>query len=182
MRQSVFDTSERGDVVLLGGPLFPSGLQGILPDEDAFAPMNSFIDGNLLSMRRLKSGQLQMRSNAGIVSPCGAWIFLDYSPLLNRFEQASVLWAIAGTTKDSSGAALGACRVVATETGRIAIDGGLATVGPEGDVVGETISNGAGAYSIPVAMNTAHQLIAYKAGSPDVAGITRNDVTPAAVG
>lgn len=171
LHQSVFDEVPVNDTVLLAGALMPSsGLFNLVRDEDAFSPMNSFIDGNRLSMRRLKSGQLQMRSNAGIVSPCGAWIFLDYTPLLNRFEQASVQFRLNGITKDSTGAALGNCRVVVFETGRIALNGS--------PVVGETISDGSGNYTQDVPMNTAYQAIAYKPGSPDVAGITRNDLVP----
>jgi hypothetical protein len=139
-------------------------------DEDSYAPMNSFIEGNLLSIRRRRDGQLAFRVNAGIATPCGAWIWLDYTPLINPFEQATDRFVIAGITKDGTGSALGGCRVVALETGRLAVSGC--------PIVAETISDGGGNYSIEVPLNTAYELIAYKPGSPDVAGITRSDVVP----
>jgi hypothetical protein len=144
-------------------------------DEDAYGIMNTFVDGNRLSIRRLKNGELNVRANAGIATPCGAWIDLDYTPLILTMLQASNRFAIAGVTYDSAGAALANCRVVALETGRMAMDLQEAEVG-------ETISDGSGNYSIPVGLNTAYQLTGYKPGAPDVAGITRNDVVPTAVG
>ena len=45
-------------------------------------------------------------------------------------------------------------------------------------MVAETISDGSGNYSVEVPMNTAYQATGYKAGAPDVAGITRNDIVP----
>jgi hypothetical protein len=75
-----------------------------------------------------------------------------------------------GVTKDGTGAALGGCRVVVFETGRIAKDGA--------PIIAETISDGSGNYSVEVPGNKAYQAIAYKPGSPDVAGVTRNDLVP----
>jgi hypothetical protein len=143
-------------------------------DEDGYAPMNSMADGDRLSMRRSKNGELQMRANAGIASPCGAWIWLDYTPLVNPLLWAAQRWVLTGITKDSTGAALGNCRVVVLETGRLAVNAA--------PIVAETISDGSGNYSVDVPMNTMYEAIAYKPGSPDVAGITRNDLTPASNG
>jgi hypothetical protein len=117
----------------------------------------------------------QIRANACICSPMGATIPTNTTSLINPLVQSSVLWVLSGVTKDSAGSPLGACRVIAFETGRMGVDGVEATVG-------ETISDGSGNYSIPAGLNTHHQLTAYKPGSPDVAGITRNDVLPAAIG
>lgn len=115
-------------------------------------------------------------ANAGIATPCGAWIpTRGAGVLINPFVQSSERFAFVGTTRDNTGAALGACRVVAFETGRMTNDNVQAEVG-------ETVSDGSGAYTLPVALNTAHQLTAYKAGSPDVAGISANTVTPTAIG
>jgi hypothetical protein len=169
------DRVDPKDVVLLPGLSAPTGFSNLVTDEDAFAPMNSFIDISLLSMRRIKTGQLQMRVNAGIATPCGAWVWLDYTPLLNSLSWASERWGISGVTKDSTGAALGACRVIARESGRMELDGAESEVG-------ETVSDGSGNYSIEVPLNTAYQLTGYKAGAPDVAGITRADVTPSQIG
>jgi hypothetical protein len=127
-----------------------------------------------MSTRRLAGGWLYPRYNAGIATNCGAWISQDYFPLINLFAQSNQQWVITGITKDSTGAALGNCRVVAFETGRIAKDGA--------PVVGETISDGSGNYSIPVPLNTIYHLVGYLPGSPDVAGSTVNKVTPTANG
>lgn len=174
LRMSVEDRPVSVIGSVLGGGLAPDGLTAIVADEDAFAPMNSMIDGNRLTMRRSKNGELQMRDGAGIVSPCGAWIWLDYTPLLNPLLWAAQRWLLSGVTKDATGAPLGNCRVVVLETGRLAVCGA--------PVVAETISDGSGNYAVDVPMNTAYEAIAYKPGSPDVAGITRADVTPAANG
>jgi hypothetical protein len=126
--------------------------------------LNSFYDGSMVAV------------NGCIVSPCGACIFVDLGhALINPFIQATNLFSISGITKDSTGAALDSCRVVALNSGRIEQEQVEASVG-------ETISDGSGNYSIPVPLNTAYQLIAYKAGATDVAGITRNDVVPAHIG
>ena len=154
----------------------------IVTDEDHFAPMNDSIDGNRMAIRRAKSGELQMRSGAGIATPTGGWIYNNYAPLIGPCMFATNLFAISGVTKDSTGAALGNCRVIALETARLAVDGGLGVVGPDSPVVSETYSDGSGNYTLPVALNTAHQLTAYLPGSPNVAGITRDDVTPTHVG
>lgn len=83
--------------------------------------------------------------------------------------QSTTLFIISGTTRDSAGAPLGNCRVVVLETGRLAVTGC--------PVVAEVISDGSGLFSVVVPMDVGYQLIAYLPGSPDVAGITRNDVT-----
>ena len=116
-----------------------------------------------------------VRVNACVCTPCGATIpiLLGHQRFLNDIGQTTIQFAITGVTKDSTGAALGSCRVVGLETGRIATSGS--------PVVGETVSDGSGNYTLPVPMNTAYQCVAYKAGSPDVAGITRADVTPVGV-
>mgnify|MGYP001179665348 FL=1 len=182
MRVSVIEAPVSAGAFLWGGQAVDAGFSSLVRDEDAFMPMNSLVEGNWLSIRRQKNGVLQVRANGGIATPCGAWLPIDYSPLIRNMMQASVRWGISGVTKDSAGAALGDCRVVALETGRMAKDGGFGTVGPESPVVGETISDVSGNYTIEVALNTAHQLTGYKPGSPDVAGVTRNDVTPVAIG
>lgn len=168
LRQSVMDFP-----VALGAPMFEPPISrffSLVGDEDGYPPMNTFLEGNRVSIRRAKSGEMQVRDQAGIATPCGAWISNDWSPLVNPFEQATDRWLISGVTKDDAGSPLGNCRVVALETGRIQKDGSA--------IVGETISDGSGNYTIEVPMNTAYEVIAYKPGSPDVAGITRNDIVP----
>jgi hypothetical protein len=146
-----------------------------LLDEDAFLPMNSLIEGSMLGMRRQKGGVLQMRSGAGIATPTGAWVWLDYTPLLAPLLWASNRWVISGTTRDSFGAPLGNCRVIVLETGHLA-------VGQAQAVLAEGVSDGSGAFSIEVPQNTAYEVIAYLAGAPDRAGIGVNTLTPTANG
>jgi hypothetical protein len=86
--------------------------------------------------------------------------------------QSTQMFRFTGQTLDSTGAALGGCRVVLLATNRMA-------VGAPDVVIAETISDGGGNYSIIAPLPVpSYQLIAYLPGSPDVAGITRNDVSP----
>jgi len=73
---------------------------------------------------------------------------------------------ITGITKDSAGVALGDCTVQLFRTWNDAY-------------LGETISDGAGAYSIAAPGSAPFYLVAYKAGAPDVAGTTVNTLEPA---
>jgi hypothetical protein len=157
-----------GNVVFVDGP---ARLSTSIQDEDAFFPMNSFIEGNRLSIRRQKDGSLQVRANAGIASPCGAWTSMDYSPFPITYLQATELFNIVGTTRDSAGAVLGGCDVIAFEPGKMVFQGT--------PFVGQTTSDGSGNYTIPTAGNGAHQVIAYKSGP--VAGISLNTLTPTQV-
>jgi hypothetical protein len=130
---------------------------------------------NLPQLDKNATGK-QIRANACIATHFGT--FVDFGrglPIINTLPTHTGRWSITGQTKDSAGAALGNCRVIAFETGRMGVDGVEATVG-------ETISDGSGNYTISASLNVHHQLTAYKPGSPDVAGITRNDVTPIAAG
>jgi hypothetical protein len=172
MRQSVFDTTIYGNAVQSVSTMAGEGFSSEVRDEDGYPPMNDFIEGNRLGVRRSKNGNTQVRANAGIATPLGAWIPNDWPPLLNPCYFATVRWFLTGVTRDSAGSALGNCRVVALETGRLAKDGA--------PIVGETISDGSGNYSIEVATNVAHQVIAYLPGAPDVAGISLNTLTPTA--
>ena len=79
-----------------------------------------------------------------------------------------------GVTVDEARVPLGNCRVVIFDVGQLAVTGS--------PVVAETMSDGSGNYSVAVPGPTALQAIAYKPGSPDVAGITRADVVPDANG
>ena len=167
------DTQQYGNII--GGNSM-TGFSSVVADEDGLLPMNSYTEVGILSVRRRKNGGLYPRANAGVATPSGGWITNDWSPLLNQSIQASNLFAISGVTKDSTGAALGNCRVVCEETGR-------QVTAPNGmPVLRETTSDGSGNYTVSGLLNIAHQLMAYKAGGTDVAGITRNDVTPTHIG
>jgi hypothetical protein len=192
MRASIVN---RYDICSTNCTMLPSqtvsaGFSSLVADEDQFLPMESFVEINRLSIRRMASGELLVRNNAGIATPCGVWIWLDWSPLLSTYIQASNRWTLAGVTRDSTGAPLGTCVVKVHETGRLAVT----STPPEqfhsagnpnpadwqspASMVVETISDGSGNYSVEVPMNTAYQATGYKAGAPDVAGITRNDIVP----
>lgn len=123
----------------------------------------TYIDGSLV------------RNNAVISTPCGALIPFEIGLRLmnNGLVGHTGRWAVSGATLDGPGAPLADCRVIAHETGRL-------DLGEGASIVGETLSDGSGNYSIEVWGNVALQLTAYKPGSPDVAGITRNDVIPVA--
>lgn len=111
-----------------------------------------------------------MTANAGIVTPCGAWVPTRCASLVLFDRYSTTRWTISGTTRDSTGTALGNCRVVALETGRVAVG--------ESPVVGQTESDAGGVYSMTVPMNTAYWLLGYKIGSPDVGGTTIVNVVP----
>ena len=121
-------------------------------------------------LRSVERGAL-IASNSVIATPCGALIDpLRGRVLMNDFTQMSKGWALTGVTRDSTGAALGNCSVIAVETGRMTIDGS--------PIMAMGTSDGSGNFSLPVPHNVAHQVIGYLPGSPDVAGLTVNTLTP----
>lgn len=74
-------------------------------------------------------------------------------------------WRISGITKDSTGTVLATCVVDVFKT--------------SDDVIqGTNTSNANGEYLVEVPTQVNHYAVAYKAGSPDVAGTTRNDLSP----
>lgn len=142
------------------------GMQGADWSQPAYPSLRTSIDMRAIS------------NNNVIASTTGAIVPIPFGRTMmgsvgSEVAASTGLFVITGITKNSAGSPLGNCRVVALETGRIQIDGT--------PVVGEAISDGSGNYSIAVPTNVAFQLIAYKPGSPDVAGITRSDVVPAQV-
>jgi hypothetical protein len=74
---------------------------------------------------------------------------------------------IIGTTLDSTGAPLGSCVIQGFVTAT--------------DVyVGQVVSDSAGYYELPTQyVGQSHYIVAYKAGSPDVAGTSVNTLVPA---
>ena len=95
--------------------------------------------------------------------------------VIDSFVEATTRWYVAGVTRDSTGAALPGCRVVALQVNKIVANQDILA----NPVVAETVSDGVGAYSIQVSRQGQYQVIAYLAGTTDVAGITRNDVREA---
>lgn len=84
--------------------------------------------------------------------------------------KSSSAFTLTGITKTGAGVALANCRVVAMQTGWIYVDNAPV-------VIAETTSDGSGNFSM-LLRNIDYQIYAYKAGSPDVAGVSRNDLTP----
>ena len=74
--------------------------------------------------------------------------------------------ALTGISRDSTGAALGACRVELWQ-GNVIKDG--------------VLSDAAGAFTFLNPGSGPFYIIAYKAGSPDVAGTTINTLQPVVV-
>lgn len=141
----------------------------LLAGEQSVAPMQ--MDFSLPFEARVPA-RGRPRANAGISLPNGE--FLEINPLeclVRVFVQATERFNIVGVTRDSAGAPLGSCDVIAFEPGRLV---------PEGSpFVGQTTSDGSGNYTIFTAGNGAHQVIAYKSGP--VAGISLNTLTPTQV-
>lgn len=110
----------------------------------------------------MRSGSLKIITSAEVSASFG-WKVYETQLSYQRFT-------LNGTTVDGSGAALANCRVVAQQSSWI-------YVGQAPETIAETVSDGSGNFSLTL-RNIDYQLVAYKAGSPDQAGITRNDVTP----
>ncbi len=170
------DVTKEVDMVAVQAPIFVTSSHAIQA-----VPMVQMDGVNMLSMAGQNWSQLGAQANRpiarevpistnGVVcTPCGAVIpFECVGSMISRFVQASLRWRVAGNTRDLGGTILPECRVVVLEVGRIQTDGA--------PCVGETISDGGGVYAVDVPMNVHYQVIAYKPGSPDVAGITRADV------
>jgi hypothetical protein len=87
-------------------------------------------------------------------------------------QESYQVFMLAGTTTDGAGAPLGSCRVIAYQTGWQYVQDAPV-------IIAETTSDGSGNFSM-LLRNIDYQLTAYKPGSPDLAGITKNNVTPVA--
>jgi len=138
---------------------------------------------------------LGIRANACVCTPCGEIvpIAMGHQWFSNDIGQTTQTFTVSGQTLTGAGAALGNCRVVVYETGRIAVPNtpplafySAGNPNPmrwehESPVVAEAISDGSGNFTITVPMNLCYQLTGYKTGSPDVAGITKDTVTPGTV-
>lgn len=85
-------------------------------------------------------------------------------PMQGRIPLPTAGWTITGVTKDSTGVALATCDIdlfeTTTDTKRA-----------------NTTSDGSGAFSFPANAYDRYYAVAYKAGSPDVAGTTVNTLT-----
>lgn len=87
--------------------------------------------------------------------------------------QSHTVFTLTGITKTGAGVALGNCRVIAYQSGWRYVDSAP-------DIIAETVSDGSGNFTLTL-RNIDYQLVAYQEGSPDLAGITRQDVVPTVV-
>ena len=169
LRQSVGDTdySVLNPSVMGGSPLM-NPLLNILKDEDAFAPMNSYCEVGMLNVRRSKDGVLRPRANAGIATPCGAWINIDYNPLLLYKVGGYEQYFLSGVSRDSSGTALANCTVKIFRT-------------INDTKMWELTSAADGTWSIQVSEPGPFYYVEYKVGPPDKAGTSINTNVPSKV-
>ena len=112
-------------------------------------------------------GRVEIRrvdATDGVAGIAGSGVMTHNGPNFNSQSQMFKRnWVISGVTKDSSGTPLGSCTVDLFLT--------------DGDVLyGTTTSDAStGAYRFLVSGNSSDfYCVAYKAGSPDVAGVTVN--------
>lgn len=94
----------------------------------------------------------------------------SFGQKIYAFTQSSQSFTLVGITKTGAGVAEGGCRVIAYQSG-------WRTVPDAPVVIAETVSDGSGNFTLNL-RNIDYQLTAYKEGSPDLAGITRQDVVP----
>jgi hypothetical protein len=79
------------------------------------------------------------------------------------------VFTLTGTTVNSLGVPVPGCRVIAYQSGLRYVGGA--------PIIAETISDGSGVFSM-LLRNIDYQLTAYIEGSPDRAGITKQNITP----
>lgn len=178
-------------------PLLNGGLEPYIWDAPEVIPgelnWNPMMTAYPVPPREILRSQMQgtmIAVQAVICTPAGKILPIQHGQhLMDMFAESAQRWLMAGVTKDSGGAALGDCRVIVHNTGQLGVnlqaqpdDEAPLPPNPGDPEVAETMSDGSGNYAVEVPQNTAYQLTAYKKGSPDVAGITRDDVVPVANG
>jgi hypothetical protein len=98
--------------------------------------------------------------------------YFDKELVEGTIVESTQRWTLSGQTLNSTGAPTGGCRVLLFDTSKM-------IAGAEANpILMETISDGSGNYSFIVPRQMGYQLTAYLPGSPDIAGVTRNDVQP----
>lgn len=100
--------------------------------------------------------------------------YYDNELVEGGMTESTSQWIISGQALDSTGTALAGCTVYLLQTGKLVLSPDVFA----NPVLGITTSDAGGNYSFQVASSIAYQVIAYKPGGTDVAGITRNDVVP----
>ena len=93
------------------------------------------------------------------------------------FNDSATRWAITGVTRDKAGNPIAGVRVMAFDYDKFNLKY------PLNSIVGDTISDANGSYSMQIAYMSPHYMvIAYLSGSPDVVGVTTDDIQPMAIG
>jgi hypothetical protein len=93
---------------------------------------------------------------------------------LDSFVESTNRWFVNGITKDGAGAPLGDCRVLVMRADKVVLNPDILANPVEADVT----SDGTGNYSVQVPNDLPRQMMSYKAGGTDVAGVTVNTVIP----
>jgi len=163
--------------LLLSGPIATSpviaGEQNYLTTFLGADTCGGYVVPTVEVLQGLSDGSI-VSANAKICTPTGAVVPFEIGRrLMTDFVQASNVFTLTGQTLDKTGAALANCQISVEEVARQYI-GGMQEA-----VIG--VSDGSGNYSVILPMNTAYQVEAYLAGSPDLVGITTNKVTPGTV-
>jgi hypothetical protein len=94
--------------------------------------------------------------------------------LIDDFVETTRRWFVNGVTRDGAGAALDNCRVIVMRVDKIGINPDILANPIEADIM----SDAGGNYSVQTANNLPRQVLGYKAGGTDVAGVTVNTVIP----
>ena len=94
--------------------------------------------------------------------------------IIDDFTETTRKWFITGVTKDGTGTPLGSCRVIVMQTDKIKVNVDQLS----NPIVADMASDGSGNYCVQTNNNKPFQMMAYLDGSPDVAGLTVNEVIP----
>jgi hypothetical protein len=126
---------------------------------NGFALTNDFTSQNTVYLEKFVSSKWS--ADCSVSNSSADWVGCMVTLLTYSFS-------VAGTTRDSSGNALGNCTVTLFRT---------STNGQ----VSQVISSGSGAYSFGIGFDnyTQYWIWAYKSGSPDVFGVTDTNITGA---
>lgn len=123
-------------------------------------------------MREGVGGSIKSITKASILFQPGPWIMAidgDEDMAFRSPTMDGVSWSLSGITKDSTGAVVGGARVELYYTGN---DQPISAVVSDG-------TTGAFSFKVGIAAGP-YYAVAYKAGSPDVAGTTVNTLLPVA--
>jgi len=111
------------------------------------------------------SGLLKIITSSNLPDSFGRVIQLLYPP-----QVSYQVFTLTGTTVNGTGVPVANARVIAYQSGWRYVDAGT-------KIIAETVSDGSGNFTM-LLRNIDYQLVAYKEGSPDLGGVTRQDVTP----